>query len=871
MAKELRLWYDKEAPFGNENINRRSADVDDDGWEKWSLPIGNGYMGVNIFGRTYTERLQITENSMVNTYRTGGLNNFAETYIDFCHEHSAVTDYMRDLDINEAIAHVRYNYEGVEYTREIFASYPDKVMVLKVAASKKGKLTFTLRPTVPFIKDYSVEPNDCGGKIGKVVASGDTITLSGKMHFNNVLFEGQYKVISESGTMVSGDGTITVSGADSAVILLAVGTNYTLEDRVFTETDRLKKLVPYPHPHDKVTKTLLDASIKTYDELKNAHINDYQKYFSRVTFDIGGKVPAITTDKLLENYRNNVDDNKYLEEIYYQYSRYLLISCSRKGALPANLQGVWNQYDISPWGSGYWHNINVQMNYWLAFNSNLSEMFEPYVDYNAAYMKQAQTHASNFIKEIFPDKFEEGQGENGWFIGTGCYPYQVGGMSVKSHSGPGTGALTTKMFWDYYDFTRDPEILKTITFPVISNMAKFLSKVVEPYGDYLLTKYSASPEQRNGELHYRTVGCGFDQQTIWENHHDTIKAAEILGESNTLIETLNEQLNKLDPVQVGYSGQIKEYREEKYYGEIGDPKHRHISNLMALYPGTLINSDTPAWLDAAKVTLENRGDKSTGWAMAHRLNLWARVKDGERAFILYKKLLTTGTLTNLWDTHPPFQIDGNFGGTAGVTEMLLQSHEGFIEPLAAIPSCWNSGSYEGLVARGSFVVSAKWSNSQVEEFKILSRCGGECTVKFYNIDKAAVQTSDGMQISFSVVGQDKIRFDTVKGETYIIDSIPGYVKTIAPTNLKVEYIGNDTIKLSWDSSVDADTYTLYIAEESSPTYELVASGINETSYLLDVGSYKQHNIKYTLAVTAVAGNGRESARVYGTVIKSGTK
>ena len=861
--KTLKLWYDEPAPMGNETVDELAANVADDGWEKWSLPLGNGYMGANVFGRTTTERIQITENSLGNPYAVGGLNNFSETYIDF--NHSSPTNYYRDLDIRDAVAGVQYQNNGITYQRTYFTSYPDKVMVIRLTASQAGNLSFTLRPTIPYIKDYGKVPGDNGGKSGTVHAVNDTITLSGVLNYYNVQFEGQFKVIPTGGTMTAqndannDNGTITVNGATSAVILIAVGTNYQLESRVFcvAEADRILKLEGYPHPHAKVSQIMATASAKSYDQLLSAHKEDYQQYFSRVNLDLGGSVPQVTTDQLLQNYKNGNHD-KYLEELYFQYGRYLLISSSRKGTLPPNLQGIWNRYDKSPWSCGYWHNINVQMNYWPVFNTNLAEMFESYADYHKAYKEKATLNATSYIERVNPSALSTTPGENGWAIGVAAWPYAISNVDPNGHSGPGMGALTSKMFWEYYDFTRDSLILEDTTYPAISSMSKFLSKVVRLYGDKYLTIISASPEQLVSDLPYITTGTAFDQQMIYENHKDTLAAAQLLDINEQIIDTIEEQIDKLDPVQVGFSGQIKEFREEDYYGDIGASAHRHISQLKSLYPGTLINSTTPAWMDAAKLTLNRRGDQSTGWAMAHRLNLWARAGDGNRSYLLYQTLLKNGTLTNLWDTHPPFQIDGNLGGTAGVAEMLLQSHEGYISLLPAKPDAWATGSYSGLVARGNFEISAQWANNQATRFEILSNNGGECKVKYYNLSTAQVKTIDGQNISFTPDGTDMITFNTTPNQTYVITNIPAVTLVAAPSNLDVTINGPVNMNLTWNASSDASSYNIYKAIESSPDYTLIASGVSGTSYDYFITDPYEYGKQCTYKVTASGADGRES-------------
>ena len=742
--KPYMLWYNAPAPnrymHGEPKKEGDWSWPNDPDWEQWSLPLGCGHFGVNVFGRTDTERIQVTEASLCNPY-PDGMNNFAELLIDFNHPEKRVRRYTRDLVLNDATAHVRYEYQGVTYEREYLASYPDAVLAVRLTASQAGCVSFTLHPETPYLKPFGQEGNL--GKSGTVTAGGDTITLSGEMEHYGILYEGQVCVLCDGGTLQTGDGTITVEGADSAVILMALGTNYILSEDVFLEPDRTKKLEGNPHPHQRVTDTLERAARLGYDEIRNRHVADYQALFGRVDLDLGGKLPEIPTDRLLRNYQKE-KTSPYLEELYFQYGRYLLIASSRQGTLPGNLQGLWNQYDSAPWSAGYWHNINIQMNYWPAFTTNLAELFEPYADLNRAFRRQAQGFADSYLSQIREENpgvvyavpmAEPGTGQNGWAVGTGVWPYTASGPAPNSHSGPGTGGLTAKLFWDWYDYTCDENLLRDTVYPALSGMADFLSRTVIEQEGLLLAYPSASPEQLVDGGYYQTTGCAFDQQMIYENHRDCIAAAKILGIDDETVRTAKVQLDRLDPVIIGDSGQVKEYREEGAYGEIVDEyTHRHISQLMALMPGQAINSNTPEWLRAARVTLTERGDKSTGWAMAHRLNAWARARDGEHAYLLYQNLLKAGTLPNLWDTHPPFQIDGNFGGTAGVAEMLLQSSGNLIEPLPALPAAWASGSFAGLMARGNFVVGCAWKDGRLTRLTIEARSGGELRVRYPGID-----------------------------------------------------------------------------------------------------------------------------------------
>ena len=769
--KEYSLWYSQPAPNeGAENIVKSRGFPYDKYWERWSLPIGNGYMGACIFGRTDTERIQLTEKTfgVKGPYKKGGIGNFAEIYIEDIH-HDQPLNYKRSLRLNDAISTVNYQYEGVNYTREYFANYPSNVIVVKLKADQPGKISFTLRPVLPYLHEYNDEGT---GRTGKVSAQNDLITLTGDIQFFRLPYEAQIKVIPSGGQLKAmndesgNNGTIRIQQADSVVLLINAQTAYQLKSSVFTASPE-NKFTGNEHPHRAVSQCIQKAADKGYEVLCKEHIADYQSLFSRVDLRLCDETPGIPTDSLLHDYQRG-KESLYMDELLFQYGRYLLIASSRKGSLPPHLQGAWSQYEYAPWSGGYWHNINIQMNYWAAFNTNLAEVFIPYVEYNEAFRQSANEKATGYIKKNNPDALSAIPEENGWTIGTGANAFSID--SPGGHSGPGTGGFTTKLFWDYYDFTRDEDILKKPSYPAMLGMAKFLSKTLKPTEEgYLLADPSSSPEQYHNGTTYQTKGCAFDQEMIWESFHDALKAADILKEESPFLRTIKEQIGKLDAIQIGESGQIKEYREEKKYSDIGDPRHRHISHLCALYPGTLINAETPEWLKAATVTLNNRGDKSTGWGVAHRLNLWARVKDGDMAYQRFQLLLKKYILENLWNMHPPFQIDGNLGGTAGVAEMLIQSHEGYINPLPALPAAWRDGSYEGLVARGNFVVSVFWKQGLMTQMNILSRAGGECVIQYKDIANFTIKDAKGKKVKTIRESKNRIRFATQKGNTYYLN------------------------------------------------------------------------------------------------------
>jgi len=774
------IWEPQPAPNRGgdfEQVKAGGTPFDRD-WEEWSYCIGNGYMGANLFGRVDTERIQITEKTLHNKgiYNGGGLTSFAEIYLDF--NHGEVENYRRSLNLNEAIAYVSYEKDGVEYTREHFMSYPDNIMAIKLGASREGALSFVVRAEIPYL-------NKRDKRTGKVVAQGDVVTLSGKLPFFNINYEGQIKVLNEGGTTAAkdenGQGRITVTDADSVVLLIATGTNYRPGSHIFSSANHLK-LDADVHPHEAVSALIANAQRTGFDALKRRHLKDYLNLFSRVAINLNSQVSPDPTHVLLEKYKQG-QRNTYLEELMFQYARYLLIASSREKTLPSNLQGTWSQYHFTPWTGGYWHNINVQMNYWGAMSANLAECFESYINYFKAYLPRAQQHATDYVRKRNPDRLAEGKGENGWIIGTGANSYNIPGAG-GGHSGPGTGGFTSKLLMEYYLFTQDRQFLKEVGYPAMLSMSKFFSKALVPHGDLLLVKPSASPEQKvrkkeqldkienpghvDGRGNYITVGCTFDQGFVWENYHDTLRMAHTLGRDDDFLKTIREEIGKLDPILIGTSGQIKEYREEKAYSDIGDPRHRHISHLCPLYPGTLINSGNKEWMQAARKTLDLRGSKTTGWAMAHRMNCRARLKEGEKAHEVYQRFISERTVPNLWTLHPPFQIDGNFGTMAGVSEMLLQSHEGYIDILPALPKAWNRGSFAGLVARGNFVLSAKWEAGKAQSITVTSRSGGECRLAYPGIDSVQVKDSKGKTIETSSDRKGRLRFDSTRGETYTL-------------------------------------------------------------------------------------------------------
>lgn len=749
--KDYRIRAYSPAPAVNEGVDRLPYPpgsmriTAEDGWQNHSMPLGNGYLGAVICGRTDTERIQITENSFCNPLYEptcgAGLNNFAELWLDFAH--TDISEYSRSLSLNEGVAQVGYCCGGVRYEREYFASYPARLLAVRLTADQPEALAFRLRAEAPFVRDWCVEPGDGMGKSGCVSSAGHTLTLETRLQYYGVC--GVLRAAIETdGICRAEDGGLTVSGAQTAVLYVAVATNYRLDSRTFTEPDPAKKLTGNPSPRAAVCRILTAAAVKGYAAIRAEHIREHRAIFDRVGFDIGGVDTGRAASDLLDTLRRG-ENEPLAEELTFHFGRYLLIASSRPGTLPSNLQGIWNRYAETPWSSGYWHNINVQMNYWPSGSCNLMDLFVSYADYFEALLPLAKQRADEFVQQYFPERFA-GSGKNGWALGTGAWPYTIYGISTEDHSGPGTVGFTALLFWDWYDYTRDPAVLRRI-YPILSGAALFLSKVMDERDGRWLIRYSASSEQFQGGKPYRTTGCSFDQQMCHEVFRQTLRAAALLQEPETpLLQTLRERLPCLDPYPIGISGQIKEFREEQAYGDIGEKNHRHMSHLLGIYPGTGLSPDDIHLRDAARTTLALRGAGECGWASAHRACLWARVGCPEESYRSLREIEDLYLLDNYWNGYgrdsDVYQIDGNFGATAAIAEMLLQGDNGVLRLLPALPAAWPSGRFSGLCARGGFVVSAVWQDRRLTACSVESRAGGPLRIAKDGCRVTAVMTDD---------------------------------------------------------------------------------------------------------------------------------
>ncbi|MBQ9084859.1 MAG: glycoside hydrolase family 95 protein [Clostridia bacterium] len=908
--KELRLWYDKPAP-DDDNRGWKYSSSRNSGWEILAMALGNSYMGAKVFGLTERERIQINENTLSTSGGTqnSGTTNFTETYIHFDHTYADVTGYERDLSLNDAISHVEYNYGGVTYSREYFTSYPDKVMVIRLDASQEGSVNFTLQPKIPY---YVFEGKTGDVTVSDITTSGTssvgTLTLEGNLPGSNksgseagyvagsgtvgydMDFEAQFRVFATGGTMTTGfnaaggtvdevdeyaNGTITVSGADSAYIIIALGTNYEIDPQVFIENANNKKLDGFAHPHEKVTAMIEAASEKTYEQLREAHVADYTELFSRVSLNLTDEVPDITTDALIDQYRAG-NYHPYVEELLFAFGRYVLIASSRSGNLPPNLNGIWNRYHNAICLNGYWANVNIQMNYWSAFSTDLAECFDSFVEFINAYAEGNRLSCIYRLTSMGLASADEIEGAL-WSMGTGTTPFICSSAS-GGRDGWGNTPFMAESFWDYYDYTRDEEILKNISLPALMSSANFLTYVMkydEETGLYL-TPNSGSPEQSTtspyidyADKHpgYIPEGTTYDQSLTYSNYLHVLDAVAIIGEENLTeterrtLERIREQVNNLDPVPIGLSGQIKEFREETYYGEIGEPNHRHISHLLSVYPSSIVSvAHTPAWIDAARVSLKNRGENFPwGWSFVSHVVANARMANNDQAYnMLNKEIINTVAYNLCTMGGGNFQVEANLGSPAAIGEMLLQSHEGYIAPLAALPTAWDSGSYSGLVARGNFSVGAAWENGLAQVFEITSRSGERASVYYPGIANATVTTSDGRAVSFTRDSLDLISFDTKKGETYVITGFEEQIYPDAPESLGYTVSEIGSYKLACSTVDSAVRYNLYKAVENSPTYTYIGSSMDGTfTYTAPI---EERNSRTTFAVTAVNIDGRESER-----------
>ena len=823
---ELSLWYDEPAAQDDsvcwdtysEGTSSRTG-VSHCTWKMKALPIGNGYQGAMIFGGVAQERIALNEKTMwdgkpnhITDDRSGifktareqmlagdadaayetatglsGSNRNYGTYtafgnlnLDFTEikKGTKYSDYKRYLDLENSREAVAYTANGVRYAREYYASYPDRVIAMRMTADKKESVSFNM--------SFTNQPNS--SKDPTVTFENNILKVSSSLWSNDLRWSGEFKIINDGGTVTfdAETGVVTVDGADSVEIITAIATDYK-----FSETDNYRTGI------DPVTVTdEIISKGKSFDEMYASHIEDYKSIFDNVKLDLGVE-NDIPTDDMLEANRSG-NSKIFLDELFYQYGRYMLISSSREGSLPANLEGVWTDQREPAWQSDYHININLQMNYYPAANGNMLECMEPLLDWAECIMENGKVTAKNVY------------GCNGWVAHTNTSPYGFTDPGVEITWGltPESSGWICLNLYDMYDYSGSDEYLPRI-YNVIQEAVRFYSEYL--YYDNEKDEYIAGPAFSSEQTAVFSMGPKINQQiireiyTVYEKMSEKNAVADI--KDAELIAKVTEQNPKLQaPVEIGDSGQIKEWVHEGEYNKdkagnvLGEAEHRHISQLVSLYPCTQITRRTPELLDAAKVTLNARGDEATGWSRANKTLLWARaigndgdsskeggknvqgISNADRAYSVYQGLIQGMVYDNLFDWHPlgssnsaqsgVFQIDGNLGTTAAMGEFLLQSHDGYLDILPSLPTAWSEkGSVKGLLARGGYKVDIDWKDGKPQSVVINAAANGECKLYENSNYGAMTITANGKNVEYTTVQEDGLTlivFDMTKETDYEI-------------------------------------------------------------------------------------------------------